>query len=54
MHTVLDHMNLAIKIGRDQIFEKIQKINYTYMYQIDNLVLEIENTHLKDVFETQS
>ena len=24
------------------------------MYQIDNLILEIENTHLKDVSETPS
>ena len=53
MHAVLDHMNLATKIGRDHIFEKKSKIRL-YMYQIDNLILEIENTHLKDVFETQS
>ena len=28
--------------------------NRLYIYQIDNLVLEIENTHLKDVSETPS
>ena len=28
-NAVLDHMNLATKIGRNQIFEKIRKIDYT-------------------------
>ena len=37
------------KIGRDHIFLKKLK-NRLYMHQIDNMVLEIENTHLKDVF----
>ena len=34
-------------------FRKKSK-NRLYSYQIDNLILGIENTHLKDVFETQS
>ena len=29
INAVLDHMNLAIKIGRNQIFEKNRKIDYT-------------------------
>ena len=37
------------KILRDHIFLKKFK-NRLYMHQIDNLVLEIENTYLKDFF----
>ena len=33
----------------DKMFLKKIK-NRLYMYQIDNLILEIENTHLKDDF----